>query len=144
MNPKTIVADEIKKFLNEGYIINDDNFIFNERLNNSRFTDYDTFTNDYDTQIIKSDIIVTWKISFWANEMGIENFIVEVKGVKGNYKIEMRNKQSDAVEQTVDKDINEIDWNFIIQNATLNKGGSLYITNLDFDFKNHTCAVNLQ
>lgn len=143
MNPKTIVADEIKKFLNEGQIISDDNFLFNERLNNSRFANYDTFSGDYDTQIIKSDIIVSWKISFWVNNAGIENFIVEIKGIKGNYTIEMRNKQSDAVEQTVDKDINETNWNFIIQNANLNKGGSLYVNYLYFDFKNHTCTVNL-
>lgn len=55
----------------------------------------------------------------------------------------MYNKQSDAKEQETPKEINdvEIPWKFTIGDATLMKGGSLYVDNLIFNFATGECQV---
>lgn len=106
------------------------------------FDNVESFTTDFDADITESDIIVTWGIRFQINQNGIENFIPEVKDIQGTYTLEFRNRQSDAVEQESEKQINEIPWRFVVQNNTgLEAGGSFYINDITFDFKNNVCTV---
>lgn len=130
-----------KPTLNEEYV-NDDRFTFKQRLNNSYFTNYDSFTTEYDSEISESDIIVTWKAALSLGESGIDNFIVSVDSIDGTYTMKLFDKQSDELMQENIKDIKEIGWKFMMNDATLPVGGSLYITDLDFDMGNKTCTVN--
>ena len=137
----TIIGEELKTFLNEGYVMTDDRFKFKQRLNNSRFYGYETFTTEFDTAITGSDIIVNWRVLFWLNEFGIENLIVDVESVEGTFLLEMHDLQSDELMQETPKNIRDFSWKFIVDEVSITKGGSLYITELLFDFKNKTCRV---
>ena len=136
-----IINEEIKNYLNEGYVMADDRFQFNERLTNSTFFNYSSFTSEFDADITQSDIVVTWKVSFWLNQMGVENLIIDVEKVEGTYILQLFDKQSDELKQETPKNIQDTKWKFIIDEATLTKGGSLYISELMFDFKNNVCKV---
>jgi hypothetical protein len=131
-----------KKQLNESYVMKDDRFSFRQRINNSTFFNYEGFTSEFDSDITQSDIIVNWKISFWLNDSGVENLIIDVDSVEGTYTLEQYNKQSGELEQSIDKNIADVEWKFIVDNASLSKGGSLYISTLDFDFSKQTCDVS--
>lgn len=136
-----IVNEEIKKFLNEGFTMEHENFKFRQELKNSVFYNYSTFSNDFDVDITESDIFINWRIAFWLNDFGVENFIVNVDGVEGMYKVVLLNKQSDEIEQDNNKNIAEFQWKFIVDQASLHLGSTLYVTQLDFDFKSKNCKV---
>ena len=138
-----IIEQEIKHVLNETRVMEHDNFKFRQQVENPKFHNYDGFSGDYDVDITKSDIIINWNIKFWVNQSGIENFFIAVTGVEGNYLVEMYNKQSDAKEQETPKEINDvkIPWKFSLGDATLIKGGSLYVDNLIFNFTTGECQV---
>ena len=142
MNIDNIVNEEISKFLNESYIMTDDRFKFAQRINNSTFYNYESFTTEFDTDIVESDIVVNWTASFWLNQMGFENFIIDVTGVQGTFNLQMFDKHTDELKQDTPKNIQEYEWKFVINDATLEKGGALYISTLDFDFANKTCTVS--
>jgi len=142
MKISNIITDEIKKILNESYIVSDDKFKFKQKLTNSLFYNYENFTTEFDSNVTESDIVVTWEISFWLNQMGIENFIIDVENVDGTFKLQLFDKHSDELKQETDKNIGDFEWKFIInENAALIRGKSLYINDLTFDFKNKTCTV---
>lgn len=141
MNFNDIIKEEIQNLLNEGYVMSDDRFTFNQRLNNSTFNNYESFTSEFDSKITQSDLIVTWKMSFWLNQMGVENFIIDVEKIEGNYIVQLFDKHTDELKQETPKNIQEIDWKFVIEETSLIKGGSLYISELAFDFKTNTCSV---
>lgn len=142
MNINSIILEEINTLLNESYVLKDDKFKFRQILTNSRFSNYDGFTSEFDTNISESSIAVNWNISFWLNESGIENLIINVDSVEGSYKVDYYNLHSDALEQETQKDIAEFNWKYFIDDeALIQKGGSLYVSSLDFDFKTNTCTV---
>ena len=137
-----IIKNEVINKLNENYIIDDDRFSFSQNMNNSEFYNYQSFTSDYDGKISNSNIIIQWKVTFWGNQNGIENFIIDVSDIKGQYIVYLYDKHTSELMQQSEQDISNVDWKFIINNATLSKGGSLYITKLIFDFNQNTCMVN--
>jgi len=141
MKIKDIIQEEFQSLLKEGYVMEHDNFKFKQKIENPSFFHFQSFSNDYDVDIIESDIYVNWRIGFWLNNMGVENFLVQADSVEGTYKVELRDKQSDEVSQELDKNITEVPWNFQISNATLLKGGTLYIKNITFDFETKICNV---
>lgn len=141
MNVVKILNEEINKYLKEGYVVSDDKFIFNERLTNSSFYNYDSFNSEYDSDIVESDVIITWKVSFWLNQMGIENLVIDIQKIEGTYMLQLFDKQSEELKHETLKNIEEIEWKFVISDASLTKGGSLYVSSLDFDFKTKTCNV---
>jgi hypothetical protein len=138
-----IINEEIKKFLNESHIIGGDNFKFKQQISKSTFYNYDLFTTEYDTDISQSNIVVYWSISFWVNDWGIENFIIDVEKLEGQFMLQLYDKQSDELVQETPKNINDYQWKFIVDeaNAQLIKGGTLYIKDLDFNFKEKLCTV---
>jgi len=136
-----IIKEEYQKILKEGYVMEHDNFKFRQLIKNSSFYNYQNFSNDYDVDIIESDIIVNWRIGFWLNNMGVENFLIQADSVEGTYKVMLLDKQTDEVTQEIDKNIAEIPWKFQINDATLRLSKSLYIETLDFDFKTKICTV---
>lgn len=137
---KNIINEEIIKLI-EGQVYSDERFTFKERLNNSTFSNYQSFTNEYDVNITESDIIINWKLSFWLNDIGIENLIVDIQGVEGIFNIEMYDLQTDELMQENQKNIQDFDWKFVVNDVILMKGGSLYVTELSFDFNTNVCNV---
>jgi len=141
MNINKIIKEEVAGIINEGYVVKDNRFRFKEVLNNSIFHNYDSFSNDYDLDVTDSNIAITWNVSFSLNEMGIENFSIEVESLEGTYNLEYRSKQTDAVEQEIEKNINDNQWKYQFDETALNLGGSMYVMDLVFDFKNNLCTV---
>lgn len=141
MNINKIIKEEVAGIINEGFVVKDNRFRFKEVLNNSLFYSYDSFSTDYDLDVTDSNITITWNVSFSLNEMGIENFSIEVESLEGTYNLEYRSKQTDAVEQEIEKNINDNQWKFQIDDTALNLGGSMYVMDLVFDFKNNVCTV---
>ena len=144
INIDSLINEEISQFLNESISMEHDNFKFKQEFNNSTFQNYEGFSNDYDINIEKSNISINWHVIFWLNDFGIENFIVIGDSVEGMFTINYHNKQTDAIDQTIDKDISEITWKFNINSPTLELNGGLYVNALNFDFKTNTCTVNFQ
>ena len=77
MKLSNIIHEEIKKILNEAYSFENKNFQFRQEIKNSSFYNFEGFSSDFDTNILESDIFITWHIAFWLNETGVQNFIVE-------------------------------------------------------------------
>lgn len=141
MKINNIVNEEYVKLLKEAYSFENDNLQFRQEIKNSSFYNYEAFSNDFDVDVNESDIFINWRISFWLNDYGVENFVVEVDNVIGTYKMVLLNKQSDEVEQENEKDIAEFPWKFKIEDAVLRLGKTLYVQSLDFDFKTKVCRV---
>jgi hypothetical protein len=141
MDIKNIIREEYQEILKEGYVMEHENFRFKQKIENPSFFNIETFSNDYDVDVIESDIYVNWRIAFWLNDMGIDKFLVQGDSVEGTYKVELRDKQSDEVMQEIDKNIAEIPWKFQVLEATLVKDGTLYIEDLTFDFQTKICDV---
>lgn len=141
MDIREIINEEYQKILKEGYVFEDDKLKFTQQLQNSTFYNYQNFSNDYDVEISESQIIVNWRIGFWVNDMGIENFMVQADNVEGMYKVILRDKQTDEISQEIEKNIGEIPWKFKIEYVDLKIGDSLYIEKLDFDFQSKICNV---
>jgi len=141
MKLKDIINEEYQKILKEGYVMEHDNFKFSQPIKNSSFYHYQNFSNDYDVNINESNIIVNWRIAFWLNDMGIENFLVRADSVQGTYKVILYDKQTDEVAQEIDKNIAEIPWKFEIPDAILRLRKTLYVDALDFDFETKVCRV---
>ncbi len=141
MKINNIIREEIDNFLNESFVLQDDNFKFRQEIKNSSFYNFESFSNDFDVNVNESDIFISWHIGFWLNDFGVENFFVEIDGVDGTYKVVLLNKQSDEVEQENDKNIAEFPWKFKVTEANLRLGKTLYIDTLDFDFKTKICTV---
>ena len=137
------IQEEVSKVLNEGRIFYDENqdFVFVTQLNNSTFNNYESISSEYDNSVLGSNIIITWKLSFWLAQEGIENFNVDVQGIKGQYQVVSRDKRSDEKMQDTLKDIGEIEWKFIPQDMSLTTNGALYINRLDFDFQTNECKI---
>ena len=152
MDIKDIVKDEVTNVLNEGYVFSDENknFFFTQYLSSDPakrtpsvfFHNLETFSTDYDADIIDSDIWLKWHVGYWLNDNGIEGFFIEADGVDGQYTVELRSKQSDEVVQNNVKELKEIPWKFIVEDAVLQKGGSLYVSDITFDFQNNTCTLS--
>jgi len=141
MEIKNIIREEFLNLMNEGYVMEHDNFKFQQKVENPSFFHFQSFSGDHDVDVIESDIYVSWRIGFWLNDMGVENFLVQADSVQGTFKVELRDKHSDEVVQELDKNIAEVPWRFQILDATLPKGGTLYIENLSFDFETKVCDV---
>ncbi len=141
MEIKNVIKEELKKLLTEGYVMEHDNFRFQQKIENPSFQNFQSFSGDHDVDVLESDIYVNWRIGFWLNEMGVENFRVQVDAVQGTYKVELRDKQNDEVAQELDKNIGENAWKFQILEANLILGSTLYIENLTFDFQTNICNV---
>lgn len=141
MEIKTIIQEELQHLLKEGYVMEHDNFRFQQRIENPSFHNFQTFSTDYDVDVIESDIYINWRIGFHLNEMGVEKFIVQADAVQGTYKVELRDRQSDEVSQEIDKNIGETEWKFQILEAVLTLDNTLFIDNLTFDFQTQICNV---
>jgi hypothetical protein len=140
MNIKKIIAEELKSLIKEDYESND--FNFQEPLK-ATYYGYEHLSNEYDVDINSAEIILKWGIKFHANAYGIETMSINVNSVDGMIKIEYHDKISDEITNSVDKNINEFKWNFVIANdAMLENNSSLYAYDLDFYFKEMTCTVN--
>lgn len=144
-----MVQEEFNNMMNEIDSSNNNKFNFSGRFIMSQsnpkqyfdFLNYETFTTQYDTDIIDYNIIVNWSAYFQLNQVGIENFVIDVEGAKGLFTIEMRDLHSDEVVNEQQKNIEDFDWKYVADDANLAKGGSLYIHHLTFDFKQKSCTV---
>jgi hypothetical protein len=140
---KKLIEEEIKKFLNENYE-NNNKFSFVHTLTDITqisFFNYNLFTNEYDTDITNANIIVNWNLFVNTKEWGIKSFDVEVSNVSGGFILDLLDKQTDEVVQELEKNIEEFDWKFICETSTLSFDDSIYIKELEFDFKSQICRV---
>lgn len=144
MDIKNIIKEEFKKLLKEGFVMEDDKLKFQQFIEKPAFYNYQNFSNDYDVEINESNISIGWRIAFWLNDAGIENFIIQGDNVDGTYKVVLRDKQTDEISQEIDKNINETQWKFIVlEPADLDMGGSLYIQSANFDFSTKICSITM-
>jgi len=141
MDVINIIKEEHLKLLKEGYVMEHDNFKFRQEIKNISFYNYENFSNDFDIDISESNIIINWRIGFWLNDMGVENFLIQVDNAEGTYHVKLLDKQTDGVSQEMDKNISEIPWRFEIIETNLKLGGILYVESLNFDFKLKKCVV---
>ena len=143
MKINDIIQEELKSVLSEGFVFNDEKNVFKfvSNVKDSTFNGYSSFSSEFDTDITQSDLWVNWSVGFWLNKNGIENLLIEIEKVTGEYIVEMYNKQTDKEEQSITKDISEIPWKFMVDEAVLPKGGTLYISALIFDFEKNICSV---
>lgn len=142
MKIKNIIKEELRNILKEGYVMEHDNFKFRQVIEKTSFYNFQSFSNDFDVNVTESEILINWRIGFWLNDQGVENFLVQADSVEGTYHMELKNKQSDEVEQDLDKNIGEIPWRFQVNPTTLKMGDGLYIDSLEFDFQSKICSVN--
>ena len=141
---KKLIFEELEKILNENTNFSDERFRFQQEVKNVTYYNYETFSSEHDSDIIESNVFITWRVGFWLTRFGIENFIIEVDNLQGTFTVAFYDKQSDEELQKTQKNIGDFNWNFEIDDANLPKGGSLYVTDLEFDFKNNICTVNFQ
>jgi hypothetical protein len=134
-----IIKEELQKFVGED-TPNGDKFQFRQVVN-ADFYNYDTFSSDYDTDIATTPITVNWGLKFTVNDKGVQKFDVVINSVEGIYVLDMLDKQTDQSVQKSNKNIAEVNWKFNIINIEIQIGFGLYVSDLDFDFKNKTCAV---
>ena len=144
MGIKNIIQEELKSILNEGYVFNDEQkqFSFMQNVKSASFQNYESFNSEFDTDFLDNDLYVNWSVSFWLNDNGIENLIINIDKVSGEFVLELRDKRTDELQQNATKNIEEFQWKYIVDEATLSKGGGLYIRDMDFDFKTNICTVN--
>lgn len=136
-----MIQEELNDMVKRSSTISDDRFKFKQRLNNSFFTGYDNFTSEFDSDITQSDIIVSWTVSFWVNQTGIQNFIVDVEDVEGTFILQLYDLHTDELKQETPKNIQDYQWKFVTEDTNLPKDGGLAIDDLTFDFQNKTCTV---
>jgi len=143
MKINDIIQEELKSVLSEGFVFNDEKNVFKfvQNVKNVTFNNYSSFTSEFDTDITESDLWVAWSAGFWLNKNGIENLLIDIEKVTGEFIVEMYNKQTDKEEQSIPKEISEIPWKFMVDDAVLAKGGGLYINALIFNFEDNTCTV---
>lgn len=141
MEIKDIIKEEFQSFLKEGYVMEHENLRFRQQITTSGFYNFKSFSNDHDVDISESNIVVNWRIGFWLNDRGVENFLVKADSVEGTYKVMLFDKQTDEVVQEIDKNIADEQWKFQIYEATLKLKDTLYIETLDFDFQTKICTV---
>ncbi len=134
-----IITEEIQKFASED-TPNTDKFQFRQVVN-ADFYNYDTFSSDYDTDIATTPITVNWGLKFMLNDKGVQKLDVVINGVEGMYVLNMLDRQTDQNVQKSNKNIAEVNWSFNIIDIEIEVGFGLYVSDLDFDFKNKTCAV---
>jgi len=142
MEIKDIIKEELQTILKEGYVMEHDNFKFRQMIEKISYYNFQGFSNDFETDVTESEIAVNWRIGFWLNDQGVENFLVQVDSVEGTYHVQYLHKQSSEVEQEMDKNISEVPWRFDIPQTTLRMGDGLYIESLEFDFQTKVCTVN--
>jgi len=145
---KNIVTEEVQNFLNQNTTNDSNHFTFKQTIlhPNVFFYNYENFSSDYDADIINAEITITWKAGFRINNAGIENFIVVGESVEGQYLLEFRDKQSDAVVPESNgsvKQIGDFQWKFKVpEDIALMYGSGLFVKDLEFDFSTNTCTLN--
>jgi len=148
INAKNIITEEVQNFLNQSNANDSNHFTFRQTIlhPNVYFYNYENFSSDYDADIINAQIIITWKAAFKINDSGIQNFVVIGEGVEGQYLLEFRDKQSDAIVPESNgsvKQINDIQWKFnVSEDIALKYAGALFVKDLEFDFNTNTCTLN--
>jgi len=141
---KPKLNEEVRNLINEGFVFDNDAFKFKQliRYPKTIFYNYDSFTSDYDTNISDASIVVNWGVLFWLNQYGIENFSIKIESLDGVFKLQYLDKQTDQVVQEMEKNINDTNWKFVVEdNVPLITKGNLYIKDLTFDFKNNVCTA---
>jgi hypothetical protein len=141
MKISSIINEEVTNMVNEVTHIEDDRLKFIQDAT-ANFANYESFSKDFDVNVESVLLRIHWGVNFWVNKSGIANFNVEIEGVEGQYAVQMLNRQTDQVEQEVQKNIADIDWNFQVGDITIAYGGHLYVSDMDFDFKTNTCKVS--
>jgi hypothetical protein len=136
-----IINEEFQNFLSESSVFKDERLHFSSFVD-ADFYNYQYFSSDYEADINRTKIMISWSVNLWVNRYGIESFNVEIDKVEGIYVLNLYDKQSDELVQETEKNVSEIQWNFQIENVSIALSSGLYVNELDFDFKNQICRVS--
>lgn len=141
---KNLINEEIKKFMNENYG-SGNKFSFSQTLQGVEqlsFYNYHTFSDEYDVDIVDGVIVLKWNLIVNLKEWGVNGFDIDVSGVEGTYILKLLDKQTDEIVQETEKNIAEIDWNFITDTDGLSFDNPVYAIEMSFDFNEQKCVVS--
>ena len=136
-----IINEEIS-ILNENISFEPEQLLFNQLVTNPGFYNFDDVYDNYDEQVVNSNIGIQWRLGFDIQESGIKNIIPYIINVYGDYDIELRDIHSDELIQRIAKDISEIKWEFKIENFILSPDKPTYVDSVSFDMKTRICEVD--
>jgi hypothetical protein len=139
------INEEIESFLSEGYTLDDERFKFKEEnVQYVEFVNYESFSDQYDVEVLKRNISVDWKIRFWLNDAGIENIFIEIEKVEGEYTVNMLDRFSGDVVSSTNHIVADNNWDYQINTTEIefNQSDTLYVGIVQFDFKNKTIIIN--
>lgn len=141
---KKLINEEIKKFINENYG-SGNKFSFSQTLQGIEqlsFFNYDSFTDEYDVDIIDGVVTVKWNLIVDVRGWGVKGITIDVSEVEGTYLLNLLDKQTDEVIQETEKNIAEVDWKFVVDNFVTTIESPIYAKQMTFDFKANTCTVD--
>lgn len=142
MSLKKCITEEINNFINEGRVFDDSNFIFKDKVDKCEFVQYESYSNEHSVETSEYNIFIKWKIGFWLNDNGIENFLITILDVEGDYDVTFTSKLSGEVTNKGKNNILDTTWQYTIDGtAELKLGQSLYVDSVVFDFGNKNCIV---
>lgn len=138
------IKSEVLNYINEETFFSPNKIDFKHTIEpqNIFFSNYDSFSEDYYSDIVESSILVNWDLRLNIKEYGINGFSIHITKLSGTFTIELYDKQTDELVNTVEKNINDIDWFFEVNADDYTFGGSLHIQSLEFDVNNKNCIVN--
>lgn len=142
-----IIKEEVEKFVGERPRVaaSNNDFHFVQQVPKIFFYNYSSLSTEYDVDVRESNIVLTWQITFLVDSRGIQKFMVEGQKVEGPYNIELYDQHSYELIKQEQKNIEEDQWRFIIEDdIVIILGKPLRIKDLEFDFKNKICKLSFQ
>lgn len=141
---KNLINEEIEKFVNEDWG-SGNKFSFSQTfqgIEQLSFYNYQTFSDEYDVDITDGIIVLKWNLIVNVREWGVKGFDIDISEVEGTYVLNLLDKQTDEIVQETEKNIAEIDWNFITDTDGLSFDNPVYGIEMSFDFKEQKCVVS--
>ena len=142
MSIKKYITEEINNFINEGHVFDDTNFMFKDKIRNCEFAGYESYSKEHSVETGEYNISVKWKVNFWLNDSGIENFIINILGVEGDYLVVYTSKLNGEESNRSTNNISDTAWQYTIDGTPeLKLKESLYADSVVFDFRNKNCII---
>ena len=138
-----LINEEFRKLLLE-YFDSGNRFTFKqsfEGIDQLSFYNYHAFSDEYDSEVINGVITVNWSLTVNLKEWGVKGFDINVSEIEGIFTLNLLDKQTDEIIQQSEKNINDFNWKFIVNKDDVTLDGSVFISELIFDFKSQTCTV---
>lgn len=141
---KNKIKSEVLNYINEESSFNGNKMDFSQTIESKNifFTNYNSFSKDYDSDILQKNIFVNWELRLNIKEYGIDGFSIDITKLNGGFTVQLYDKQTDELVNEIEKNINDIDWFFEVNADEYIFGERLYIKELEFDVNNKNCIVS--